>query len=151
MPMQYQPYQNYYMPNNQYQNPYVQQMIPQPPQAQFPVNNPTLNGRMVADFSGINASEVPMDGSKAVFPKQDLSEICIKYWKADGTIETLRYKPFADNTETTIGNDVKVASRGSDELYQGINKLGETLNERIDRLEELISKKVVARKKDNDE
>lgn len=44
-----------------------------------------LNGRIVQVVENINANEVPMDGSMAFFPKQDLSEIYLKGWNADGT------------------------------------------------------------------
>ena len=37
-----------------------------------------INGRIVQAVENINANEVPMDGSMAFFPKQDMSEIYVK-------------------------------------------------------------------------
>lgn len=48
-----------------------------------------INGRVVQAVENINANEVPMDGSMAFFPKQDMSEIYVKGWNADGTIRTI--------------------------------------------------------------
>lgn len=53
-----------------------------------------LNGKVVQAVEQITANDVPMDGSIAVFPKQDMSEIYTKSWNADGTIRTIVYKPY---------------------------------------------------------
>lgn len=53
-----------------------------------------LNGKIVQAVEQITANDVPMDGSVAVFPKQDMSEIYTKSWNADGTIRTVVYKPY---------------------------------------------------------
>ena len=65
------------------------------PQIQQPVPQQIagINGRIVQAVENINANEVPMDGSMAFFPKQDMSEIYVKGWNADGTIRTIVYKP----------------------------------------------------------
>ena len=52
-----------------------------------------INGMVVQSADAITADCVPMDGSIAVFPKQDMSEIYVKNWNADGTIHTVTYKP----------------------------------------------------------
>ena len=52
-----------------------------------------LNGAIVQSINDVTADCVPMDGSIAVFPRQDLSEIYVKSWKADGTINTMVFKP----------------------------------------------------------
>ena len=84
----YAPYQQIqqqrFQPQEQYQAVQNQQTI-------------GLNGRIVQVVENINANEVPMDGSMAFFPKQDLSEIYVKGWNADGTIKTIVYKPQIDN------------------------------------------------------
>lgn len=99
--------------NNSYiqsQNPYMdrmnflqnyQQSLQQPVAGmQMPLTNQQampqqiagVNGRIVQAVENINANEVPMDGSMAFFPKQDLSEIYVKGWNANGTINTIVYK-----------------------------------------------------------
>ena len=83
----YAPYQQIqqqrFQPQEQYQAMQNQQAI-------------GLNGRIVQVVENINANEVPMDGSMAFFPKQDLSEIYVKGWNADGTIKTIVYKPYTE-------------------------------------------------------
>ena len=97
------PYQNnFYNPQpaypQQFYNPYMQQQkqmeqqIQQPVVLQQPVQR-GLNGMVVMSADKITADCVPMDGSAAFFPKQDLSEIYVKNWCADGTIRTLIFRP----------------------------------------------------------
>lgn len=93
------------MMNNPYiqsQNPYMdrmnflqnyQQSLQQPMQMNqrsMPQQIAGINGRIVQAVENINANEVPMDGSMAFFPKQDMSEIYVKGWNADGTIRKYR-------------------------------------------------------------
>lgn len=86
-------------------NPYMyQQQIPYQQQTQnsFPVTQPvtqapmtntnTINGRFVNDFNEIKADEIPMNGSKSVFIKGDLSEVAVKCWNNNGTIDTSIYQ-----------------------------------------------------------
>ena len=68
----------------------IQPQIQQP----MPQQIAGINGRIVQAVENINANEVPMDGSMAFFPKQDMSEIYVKGWNADGTINTIVYKPY---------------------------------------------------------
>lgn len=88
------PYQTTPMMNNNYmsmQNPYAdrmnflqnyQQSLQQQPmqmnQQPIPQQIAGINGRVVQAVENINANEVPMDGSMAFFPKQDMSEIYVK-------------------------------------------------------------------------
>lgn len=83
--------------------------------------HPGINGKMVLSVENITANDVPMDGTVAFFPKQDLSEIYAKQWAANGTINTVVYKPYieGDNTQTT-------------------NSIGESKNSKIDLSEESI-------------
>lgn len=52
-----------------------------------------LNGRIVQSADMITVNDVPMDCTAAVFPKQDLSEIYVKYWDNNGIIRTIVFKP----------------------------------------------------------
>lgn len=111
-------YPNYSMPmNNGYgynqqmplQNPYQQRMdflqnyqqnLQQPvQQMQMPVG---INGKIVPSIENVTANDVPMDGSIAVFPKQDMSEIYIKFWENNGTIRTIVFKPVLENTPNNL-------------------------------------------------
>lgn len=79
----------YYGGYGQVQPPYIpptQTFRPQPVQ-----QTSQLTGRMVAGPNDITPQEIPMDGSVSLFPQSDQSCIYAKSWKADGTIETVRY------------------------------------------------------------
>lgn len=101
----YQPYNqqtmygqyNSYYPY-QYQQPRYDLQQSQPlfnqQQSIQPQQQAGLNGKVVQAVEQITANDVPMDGSVAVFPKQDMSEIYTKSWNADGTIRTVVYKPY---------------------------------------------------------
>lgn len=70
-----------------YQNP-VQQA---PTQQQAAV--PQLIGRTVNSVDEITANDVPMNYPYAIFPKNDLSEVYLKSWTPNGTIQTIIFKP----------------------------------------------------------
>lgn len=106
-----QPYQNYAVPQiNPYQNnfnqpmpmqnPYMdrlaqlqqyQQGLQQQQMPQIPQQAQGLVGKVVNDVSMVSPNDVPMDGSIAIFPKGDMTEIYCKQWKQDGTIQTVVY------------------------------------------------------------
>ena len=142
------PYQTTPMMNNNYmsmQNPYAdrmnflqnyQQSLQQPVagtqmslanQQPMPQQIAGINGRIVQAVENINANEVPMDGSMAFFPKQDMSEIYVKGWNADGTINTIVYKPYTapkDNqTVNSMANAENAKFTLSDESTQLFLKL----------------------------
>ena len=71
------------------QNQFMQQPMQQ--------NQPQgIVGKIVADFSEITANDVPMNGQAAFFPKADGSEMQVWSWAANGTIQTIVYKPILD-------------------------------------------------------
>lgn len=159
MPM---PYQN----NMYHQMPYVQQQygvnsyIPymqtrfQQPEVQVPQQPPQaqqmpggLNGMVVQTIENVTADCVPMDGSAAFFPKQDLSEIYVKSWCADGTIRTLVFKP-VEVTGNTNKNDsglhenaTAIFEKRFDELFGKIEQLEQTITN------SMVKKPVSAAKK----
>lgn len=67
----------------------------------YPLNN-ALSGRIVNNESEIMASEVPMDGSFAIFPKRDQSAVIIKKWNSNGTIATAEYVKSEQTYEDTM-------------------------------------------------
>lgn len=160
------PYQTAPMMNNNYmsmQNPYAdrmnflqnyQQSLQQPMQTnQQPIPQQTIgiNGRMVQGVENINANEVPMDGSMAFFPKQDLSEIYVKSWNANGRIKTIVYKPYTESDENNVSNpttDIENAKFTlSDESTQLFLNKFEELSEKIGQLEDRFDKSLASQKK----
>lgn len=100
-------------PQNPYavsqQNPYVQYASQQfqnwadaqqnQQQSQIPSGYPqqvapkvtVIRGRIVTGPEEINPAETPMDGLPSVFPTNDGSYIFMKWWNAQGNLETRRY------------------------------------------------------------
>ena len=94
-----------------------------------------INGRIVQAVETINPNEVPMDGSVAFFPKQDLTEIYAKSWNADGTIRTLIFKPVLnDKTDILSGDTEKLEFDLSEKATEGIMAKLNELSEKIEQL-----------------
>ena len=163
------PYQAVPMMNNSYmqsQNPYMdrmnflqnyQQSLQQQPmqmnQQPMPQQIAGINGRIVQTVENINANEVPMDGSMAFFPKQDMSEIYVKGWNADGTIKTIVYKPYTEPGGSNAGNptaDIENAKFTlSDESTQLFLNKFEELSEKIGQLENRFDKSLGTQRKNS--
>ena len=130
----YAPYQQIqqqrFQPQEQYQAMQNQQAI-------------GLNGRIVQAVENINANEVPMDGSMAFFPKQDLSEIYVKGWNADGTIKTIVYKPQIDNKSVQAVNSSfdteKLKIDLSEQATADIMQRFDDLSAKIEQLESKVA------------
>ena len=160
--------------NNPYQQPITSNYIPQygayqynpmaniqrfqsqeqiQPQIQQPMPQQVagINGRIVQAVENINANEVPMDGSMAFFPKQDMSEIYVKGWNADGTIKTIVYKPYTDpkdnQTVNSIANTENAKFTLSDESTQLFLNKFEELSEKIGQLEDRFDKSLGTQRK----
>lgn len=158
-----QPYMNYSVPmNNGYnpqmpmQNPYQQRMdflqsyqqSLQP--AQMPVANQQaqpmqagLNGRIVQSADMITVNDVPMDCTAAVFPKQDMSEIYVKYWDNNGIIRTIVFKPVLEQDSNNLPQtDEKTILSLSDSVTGAFMQRFDELVGKIDRLEESMTKPI---------
>ena len=124
------------------------QQYQQPPYMQQAAQR--INGRVVQSADMITANDVPMDGSVAFFPTQDLSEIYAKSWDANGKIVTRLFKPVSDSYPSNPTQDTEKLKIGlSDEVTQVFMKRFDELEKRID---DLIPKKTTARaKKESDE
>lgn len=132
---------------------YLQQMqaARYQPQEQPPVQMPGayqqqpvgINGRMVQSVENINANEVPMDGSMAFFPKQDMSEIYVKAWDANGLIKTIVYKPQIDNKSVQAVNTSldtgKLKIDLSEQATAGIMQRFDDLSAKIEQLENKVA------------
>lgn len=110
-----------------------------------------INGRIVQAVENINANEVPMDGSMAFFPKQDLSEIYVKGWNANGTINTIVYKPYTapkDNqTVNSMANTENAKFTLSDESTELFMNKFDELSEKIGQLENRFDKSIGVQRK----
>ena len=96
-----------YSPMQRFQEQQLpQQPVQQVPQQQNLQIQAGINGRMVAAVEQIAANDVPMDGSVAFFPKQDLTEIYAKQWGADGSIKTVVYKPYTEPKDNQTVNSM---------------------------------------------
>lgn len=128
---------------------------PQPSQPMYPYGNiaqpmasQNITGRTVADFNEITASEIPMDGRSAFFPKSDMSEIAVKNWAADGTIRTIAFKPVVSpQTNISTTEAEKTDSDPFGEVLRAIQNDIKTLTDKIDR----IGKPVKSKKEADDE
>lgn len=132
-------YPQYYNPLAQVQNRAIdyQQNMPNTYQQNQIVQG--INGKIIAEMSQITANDVPMDGSVAFFPKQDLSEVYAKSWNADGTIRTVTYKPVLDNEPKNVPTDTeKLKCDLSDEATQGIMDKFEEISDRLGQLEKSL-------------
>ena len=131
-----------------YNQPAAVQQYQQPSYMQQAVQR--INGRVVQSADMITANDVPMDGSVAFFPTQDLSEIYAKSWDANGKIVTRLFKPVSDSYPSNTTQDTeKFKIWLSDEVTQVFMKRFDELEKRID---DLIPKKATARaKKESDE
>ena len=115
-----------------------------------------INGRVVQSADMITANDVPMDGSVAFFPTQDLSEIYAKSWDANGKIVTRLFKPVSDSYPSNPTQDTEKMKRWlSDEATEVFEKHFDTLFSKIEELEkridDLMPKKTVARSKKESE
>lgn len=134
-----QGYPQHYNPLAQVQNRAIdyQQNMPNTYQQNQIVQG--INGKIIAEMSQITANDVPMDGSVAFFPKQDLSEVYAKSWNADGTIRTVTYKPVLDNEPKNVPTDTeKLKCDLSDEATQGIMDKFEEISDRLGQLEKSL-------------
>ena len=140
-PMMNNPYiqsQNPYMDRMNFLQNYQQSLQQQPMQMNqqpMPQQIAGINGRIVQAVENINANEVPMDGSVAFFPKQDLTEIYAKSWNADGTIRTLTFKPVLnDKTDVLSGDTEKLEFDLSEKATEAIMAKLNELSEKIEQL-----------------
>lgn len=133
------------------QQPVAGMQMPLTNQQAMPQQPAGINGRIVQAVENINANEVPMDGSMAFFPKQDMSEIYVKGWNADGTIRTIVYKPYTDPKDNQTVNSMANAENAkftlSDESTQLFLNKFEELSEKIGQLENRFDKSLGTQRK----
>ena len=81
-----------------------------------------------------------MNAPYALFPKNDLSEIYLKSWTANGTIQTIVFKPVqnqqTDNLPSTQ-SEMKIGL--SDDATEAFMKRFDELGRKLDELENSMS------------
>lgn len=114
------------------QVPQINERIFQQTPQQAPPPRPTyLPGRVVNSPDDIRASEIPMDGTVAVFPASDYSYVVLKAWNSNGSIQTEIYQHVNPNAEKQ--EDPKFA-----EFKMALN---ERTQQEIDRLKSQLAEK----------
>lgn len=139
MPNQYQsfqPMQNPYMDRMNQLQQYQQNLQMQQPQFQPQPQAPGIIGRVVNDFSEITANDVPMNGNAAFFPKADGSELQVRSWASNGTIQTVVYKPILDQNQAQTANTPQMDFNA---LNEDVRALREDIIARLDRLEQSMA------------
>ena len=130
-----QPYVNpmYFQQYPQYQNPSMQYSGYNQPQQMVE----SLNGKMVDSIDQITPNDVPMNGSVAIFPKRDMSEMYVRRWNTNGTISTTLYVPKLDEiepqAETSTNEDLK-------SLILAFNEFRDTSLAELDNIKKQLSK-----------
>lgn len=107
------------------QNQFMQQQAQQQPQG--------IVGKIVNDFSELTANDVPMNGSAAFFPKADGSELQVRSWTANGTIQTVVYRPVQPENNTEATNIPQMD-------FNSLNEDVRSLREDIKGVREMIEK-----------
>lgn len=147
---QFNPYSQQMM-NSPYQNGYNPMLSPQQRLAQMEMQYPQFSqqnqfmqqpvqqqtqgivGKIVNDFSELTANDVPMNGSAAFFPKADGSELQVRSWTANGTIQTVVYKP-VQLENTSDGANIPQMD------FNALNEDVRALREDIKGVREIIEK-----------
>lgn len=134
-----QNYFNYQPPmynQQQIPNPYMDRLTQLQTMQQSMQQYGNLNGKVIDSFESIMANDVPMDGTFAIFPKRDMSEICLKYWTGEGKIATIVFKPASEvYTEASSENESRVKL---DELSNSLNNIYEKIDILSDKVDEVL-------------
>lgn len=102
--------------------------------------------QVVSDFSTVQVSSVPMDANGALFIKNDRSEIQAKYWTQDGKINTIVYLPQIENEAVNSSQEeIKGQNDAFNEFTEAFNENINTLFNRLDTIEDLLSVKPTKR------
>ena len=120
------PWNGYQPQYSNFRDPYVTSpMYGQYAQRPAAQQSLRLNGMMVQSVDSITADAVPMDGSAAFFPKQDLSEIYVKSWNPDGTIKTLTFHPVENSIPSinSVDEQINVLTAKVNALEASFNKI----------------------------
>lgn len=131
----YNPMQDFYANRmNQMQQQIQQSQQTQPMQMQN--QSQGIIGKPVNDFSEITADDIPMNGTPAVFVKNDMSEIEVRVWGKDGIIRPTTYKPILEENATDGTNIPQIDFNG---FMDDMRAFREDITSRFDKLEKTIT------------
>lgn len=134
------PYQGSYQPINPFmgQMQYQQNLQPQVQTIQQPQQQQVqgLICKPVVDASNVSPNDVPMDGNAAVFPKNDFSEIYVKSWTPNGTIQTVVYRPVQPENQSETTN---IPQMDFNALNEDVRALREDIKGVRDMIEKSMS------------
>lgn len=129
-------YENMYGYQN-YPNPYLRQQ-----QSIFPVaTNAPVMVKSVDNVNEIQANDVPMNYPYAIFPKRDLSEIYVKSWNTNGTIQTLVFAPKVEKAKNDTSDAVEKEIGAKSDATEGILERFDELSEKLDAINNKLSAK----------
>lgn len=127
------PMQNSYIDRMNQLQQYQQNLQMSPTQMSGTSQQPQgIIGRVVNDFNEITANDVPMNGNAAFFPKADGSELQVRSWASNGTIQTITYKPILEQNQSEGTN---IPQNDFTTLNEGINAFREEILARLDNIE----------------
>lgn len=110
------------------------------PQQQFQQMPVGINGKVVLSVENITANDVPMDGSVAFFPRQDMAEIYAKSWNSDGTIHTTVFKPVLEGIPSNPAQiDEKLKIGLSEDVTAAFMQRFDDIADRIEKLEKSMA------------
>lgn len=126
-PQPFQPQQPGFGQNSAFQQP-AQPMQPQMPQMPTQTfvpqgqNRSSFTGRYVNSIDEVVLSEIPMDGTPAIFPTKDAQAIYLKVWNQNGNLLTARYvlDPVQPDQQTPTQPPM-------DDILERLNKLESAL------------------------
>ncbi len=134
IPRTYAPYSQQMMPGGQFTNiapnpvsvnmPYMPSQAPQPQPNQQPIA--PMPGRIVNSLEEILPNEVPMDGSRGVFPKADKSCIYVKYWDGTNGIKTDIYV-FQDPQTSAVETSQESSTNELESIKNQLNRIEKKL------------------------
>jgi hypothetical protein len=134
----YNPYMN--MARQQVQQP-VQMPVEQPQAVQQQPVQQGMFGKIIQMPENITANDVPMDGTPAVFPLQDFSEIIVKRWDANGFIQTTAYAPILDTKNQQAVNCATDGEKIKIDVSENVREVFETrFNTLENKIDELFGK-----------
>lgn len=129
-------YENMYGYQN-YPNLYLRQQ-----QSIFPVaTNAPVMVKSVDNVNEIQANDVPMNYPYAIFPKRDLSEIYVKSWNTNGTIQTLVFAPKVEKAKNDTSDAVEKEIGAKSDAAEGILERFDELSEKLDAINNKLSAK----------
>lgn len=129
------PYQQNFSQPMQMQNPYIDRMAQMQYQQNFQQAQQQqpqgLTCKPVGDASNVSPNDVPMDGNPAVFPKNDFTEIYVKSWTPNGTIQTVVYRPVQPENQS----EANIPQMDFNALNEDVKALREDILARLDSIE----------------